>query len=226
MGPSTTSRAEHGEEEGAHMNRWSSFPVAALLAIAATGATAAEQQRVVVRTYDTTGLSAEDFERAATTVREIFEQADVALQWRNCPPTQTAAATDTCSDALGPDDIILRLAARPTPGRRVPDRSALGSILHTGTRRGTLMTVFVDRVHATAREAAVDRNVLLGRVIAHEIGHLLLGTAHAREGLMRARWTLDSLRRDVPGDWRFSTREAFEMHKVMIAGIPASHGRH
>ena len=45
-------------------------------------------------------------------------------------------------------------------------------------------------------------------MIAHEIGHLLLGTTrHARYGVMRALWLTTELRRDQPLDWMFSGRE-------------------
>ncbi len=48
---------------------------------------------------------------------------------------------------------------------------------------GTLATIYEDRVESLATEAHVDSGRLLGRAIAHEIGHLLLGTAsHARAG--------------------------------------------
>ena len=54
----------------------------------------------------------------------------------------------------------------------------------------------VDRIDALARQAGVDPGMLLGRAVAHEIGHLILGTTkHAKSGLMRATWKTDELRR-------------------------------
>ena len=47
---------------------------------------------------------------------------------------------------------------------------------------------------------------LVGRVSAHEIGHLLLGTnAHATHGLMRASWDVTRIDR---GDWDFTVEDA------------------
>jgi hypothetical protein len=41
--------------------------------------------------------------------------------------------------------------------------------------------------------------------MAHEIGHLLLGsTAHSATGLMREVWTDEELQRNRPEDWVFA----------------------
>jgi hypothetical protein len=53
-----------------------------------------------------------------------------------------------------------------------------------------------------ARELEIDHNKLLGRAIAHEIGHLLLATnTHAPSGLMRELWSHDELQRARREDW-------------------------
>jgi len=52
---------------------------------------------------------------------------------------------------------------------------------------GVIADVYADRVRELAggREA----EVVLGRVITHELGHLLLGkNAHSAAGIMRAGW--------------------------------------
>jgi hypothetical protein len=50
--------------------------------------------------------------------------------------------------------------------------------------------------------------------MAHEIGHLLLGSGdHPREGLMRATWSQDELRGIRPSNWGFSPAEAAQMRQ-------------
>lgn len=57
-----------------------------------------------------------------------------------------------------------------------------------------------------------------GRAIAHELGHILLGTAkHSALGLMRAKWTEHELRRGLPIDWMFSRDE----RQAMRGGLSA-----
>jgi hypothetical protein len=51
--------------------------------------------------------------------------------------------------------------------------------------------------------------MLMGHAIAHELGHLLLGTsAHARYGLMAGRWRSNELDRAEVGSLQFSPAEA------------------
>jgi len=44
-------------------------------------------------------------------------------------------------------------------------------------RAGVLMTIDVVPVRAVAQQASTATSTLLGRAVAHEIGHLLLGSA-------------------------------------------------
>jgi hypothetical protein len=63
-----------------------------------------------------------------------------------------------------------------------------------------------------AKTAGTDVAVLLGRVIAHELGHLLRRTsAHARHGLMRPNWTPDEVRRNRAADWAFTAGDVAAM---------------
>jgi hypothetical protein len=74
----------------------------------------------------------------------------------------------------------------------------------------------VERVSALAATCHLDVRTLLGRAIAHEVGHLLLGTAdHAPDGLMRAAWSQHALRHERPGDWVFTPRDAQAMRDAV-----------
>ena len=62
-----------------------------------------------------------------------------------------------------------------------------------GKDGGILATIFYHRVEAVTKGG--DSSRILGYAIAHEIGHLLLGSnAHSQAGIMRAYWTHDFLR--------------------------------
>src|SRR3970282_1353415 len=59
------------------------------------------------------------------------------------------------------------------------------------------------------RGAGIRSRDVLGRAIAHEIGHLLLNTnSHPEAGLMRAAWSRSELRRNATDDWRFREEDA------------------
>jgi len=66
---------------------------------------------------------------------------------------------------------------------------------------GGLVYVFYDRIAQVSEGNQLDSAALLGAVIAHELGHLLLPSgSHSTRGLMRAGWnrsdtlTADGLR--------------------------------
>ena len=80
--------------------------------------------------------------------------------------------------------------------RARPDRATLGMAI-PGAR---LVWVFVGRVEFLAAWCSARPSDVLGHVIAHEIGHVLLGLgAHSSAGLMAA--TLDLPRIALGGLW-------------------------
>ena len=77
-----------------------------------------------------------------------------------------------------------------------------------------LATVYVTCVAWLATAARTDVTVLLGRVAAHELGHLVIRTsAHARRGLMRPHWTPDEVRRNRASDWAFTAADVAAMRQ-------------
>jgi len=70
-----------------------------------------------------------------------------------------------------------------------------------------LATVFYDRVELGTRGG--DISGVLGLAIAHELGHLLLGSGeHIDEGIMRPHWTRKDLHRDRRHLFLFTSEQA------------------
>ena len=92
------------------------------------------------------------------------------------------------------------------------------ALVDTGARGGSLATIYTTRVAWLAEAGQSDPHVLMGRAIAHEIGHLLLGTnGHADRGLMRARWSAGEVRRRVAPDWLFTSVDAHQMRQAVAS---------
>jgi hypothetical protein len=156
-------------------------------------------------------------DRAAATqvATNILHAAGIEILWMNCDDRVSAHQRVTrkeCMTPPNPGEVIVRFVSAQLSTDRInrpgPDR--LGdAYVDTSAASGTLATVYVDRVAVMARSAGLDAGTLLGRVMAHEIGHLLLGTAnHRPTGLMRAEWSTALLQRRIANDWRFSTLDA------------------
>ena len=164
---------------------------------------------LVVQTYDTAGLPSAVLEQAQERAGATLAAVGIRPIWRPCHATICV-----------PKPKARELDIRIVKAMGTTNRASLGfAFVDLEQRAGTLATVYVDRVDTLARDAGVDRGDLLGRAIAHEIGHLILGTnQHAPHGLMRATWKSDELRRDMPLDWMFSGREGAEMRANLAAG--------
>jgi hypothetical protein len=68
--------------------------------------------------------------------------------------------------------------------------------------------VFVERTQRHAERIKVETAVLLGHMMAHERGHLLLGEgAHSASGIMTARFKVRRLQSAGQGGTRFFKRQ-------------------
>jgi hypothetical protein len=158
---------------------------------------------LIVRTYDTCGLSAVALSFARRTAGDVLKDVGIAVVWRPCEVLESQAA---CGAALAPTEIIVRTVHSTFSSEA---RSVGYSLVDAVQHRGYLSTVYADRVEMLAAQTDVNSRVLLGRTIAHEIGHLLLGTViHSDRGLMRPFWTKTQLKSNRRVDWLFSGREA------------------
>lgn len=169
--------------------------VVALLLATNTASRAAE--RLVVRAYDNFGVARGEMAIACQAAALILKNAGLQLVWRDC--------SAGCADALGRGEVMVRIVAAP---EAIVAESLGSSVIDLQQGAGTLATVYADRITALASRTGVNLATLLGRAVAHEIGHLILGTAnHSASGLMRARWSDRELQRDVAADWIFSREE-------------------
>jgi hypothetical protein len=165
---------------------------------------------LTVLIYDGFGVGADDLGAARAEADAIFRAAGIAPVWFHCGLVKGKwqDPSDRCKSGAGSDGIIVRLRRSSRLGESY--RLALGEAqIDTQAHKGSIATVFADRVAITSDRAGANARGVLGRVIAHEIGHLLIGTnQHSLHGLMRAVWTDLELRRSIGLEWQFSASEA------------------
>lgn len=190
-----------------HSWQWALVLVGAFVSMSSNLLTAVEEPRatITVRVYETTGLPSALGESALAEAEAVLRTARVDVRWRMCTG-DTVEHSAACSAILEPSELLLRMIRGSAPR---PDSFALGkALVGRCAGGGVLATVYVNRVESLANAAGTDLAVLLGRVTAHELGHLLMqGHAHQRFGLMRPRWTLDEVQRDRAADWMFTAAD-------------------
>jgi hypothetical protein len=195
--------------------------------------------RLQVRVYDAGVMPAAEQTVALRAAAGVLAAAGIDVTWLSCGNDAAAAHAASCDTPPGHGVLSVRFVRLPgTPSARGELRLGY-SLVDTGIGEGSLATMYVDRVQWLAAQARADAAVLLGFAVAHEIGHLLLGTnAHAGAGLMRAVWSRAQLQHAGIGDWRFSADEAVKMRSSLekrnglrssrrdATGCPAARGDH
>jgi hypothetical protein len=187
----------------------------ATLAVLAAADVSADERRVVVRVYDVGSLAPAVRAAAIHTASAIVEQAGLPVEWHDCTGDGRRPA---CQNSRRSGNLIVRIlpALALGPSARGSALAAntssddsnfqLGlAVMDRDTGLGTMATLFHDQVLSVATRTGVDSSQLLGRALAHEIGHLLLGiSGHSPTGLMRAVWTATELTSNRSEDWLFA----------------------
>jgi hypothetical protein len=143
-----------------------------------------QELTISVRVYNYTRFSKGLLGQAESDAAGIFRAVGVEVVWTNCNPAGDDLAEDSpCAQFLGPLQLRVRvlpdIPAAPGTAER-PLGVALGK---------NMASVSLRRVREEAGRCQVMPQVVLGPVLAHEIGHLLLGSeGHSATGIMRAHW--------------------------------------
>jgi hypothetical protein len=133
----------------------------------------------------------------------ILSHAGVRASWFDCSAWHSEAGSqDICQKGWGPMNIGLRVLAKPT--RRLQD-TRFGFAIIPG-----LASVYYDyQAHFVSDDVGLGQPLILGCVIAHEIGHLLLGpNSHSSQGVMQAEWGKRQIRQALMRDLLFSPEES------------------
>lgn len=200
-------------------------PTPTMLALAALLALSANAETVLtVRVYDYTGLSDNTILKAEALARQIFHKTGVETDWVHCPTERGQEDRfPGCRKPRSESDIILHVIPQSMENRRF-SRDAFGFSLPAAVGRPAQHAyVFFHRVEQAARRSqgathSVCPAVLLAHVVAHEIGHLLLGPdKHSDRGIMKPRWKPEDLREMEAGRLVFMAGQAKSIRSQMDA---------
>jgi hypothetical protein len=138
--------------------------------------------------------------------------------WVGAPaPTRSSLEALECAKV----DWPVHLALRVVPRSRLSTSEVFGVAFLSSDGEGCYSDVFYDRMielHANWNASLPDT---LGNVMAHELGHLLLGSnSHSGVGIMRARWQGEDLRRMSRGGLWFTIEEAYRMSSRLNRARP------
>lgn len=135
----------------------------------------------------------------------ILSKAGLHASWFECPAANSdAEAKEICQQGWGPPNLGLRILIKPTSFDNRFQGDPLGFAIFPA-----LASVYYDhRLRFVGDDVGLGLPTILGCFIAHEIGHLLLGSnSHSKQGLMQAGWGERQIHQALAGDLLFTSNE-------------------
>jgi len=165
--------------------------------LASPSPSAAGNPQLTVSVYNYAQVQDGALNRAEQQATNVFIRAGLNIRLLDCTHRNTAV----CNETGGPDHLFLLIT--PKVANSISS-SAFGVAFVGSVQAGRYADVFWNRVQEIQTSSKVDVALILGSVMAHEIGHLLLGSnSHAVNGIMRAHWQDSELRRMCMGTFLF-----------------------
>jgi hypothetical protein len=187
----------------------------------ATLADSIESKPVLVfRIVNSAQVSEEVLNQAQQHAEKIYRKSGIRIEWltgNEIPETLVSTRRLLLRIHLVNDDVARRL--------RRPDNEAGFAISNDG-QGARCAYVFVDRAEQQAEMVARLKSLkkeradalILGYVIAHEAGHLMLAhDSHTITGIMRARMDMSSLELAIQGRLMFQPEQSKSIQATLMA---------
>jgi hypothetical protein len=163
---------------------------------------------VTVHVTDYANLSLRDLATAQAHATRAYRAAGLDIVWSSAPWVAGPAP-----DAGAPSiDVRLVIVPRDMADKKCRagrlGKGVMGTAIRgAGEANGRIAYVFYDRIARVALSQLTPIEHGLGHVMAHEVGHLLIGeNSHADVGLMQANWN--------PRDSRLQTFTASQVQTI------------
>lgn len=188
-----------------------------------SGAAPQADNQIRIRVYDYAGVNEDVLQKAEDVTTGIFQKAGVNFVWFTCARNGKFSDKASCPDAMDTTDLILSIVSHSmSKGLRGKDEVG-GLAVDAPDDFSGHAWVFFDRAKEAAAKHLLNLANVLGNLVAHELGHLLLGSSsHSKIGLMRARWSHEELIAANRGELSFSAAERERIQKGVEARYRAS----
>ncbi|HEY6292415.1 MAG TPA: hypothetical protein VI455_12770 [Terriglobia bacterium] len=142
-----------------------------------------------VRVYNHVRLAPAVLSSAEQETDSIFRSAGLEIVWIDCPVSgELEDAYPGCQAGLGPADFMMKILSPEMAAQASSSQTrlayAIGDCLPD--LLGCWAAASYGKVQNLALRADISPALILGKVMAHELAHLLLGPEHSDTGIMRA----------------------------------------
>jgi hypothetical protein len=172
-----------------------------------------EKRGFYVHVYNYAHIADSVLARSEAEAARLFLQADTEPIWVVCPISQDEIDRyPKCHETNG---LILNI--RPEAGLKTAQRNH-----EFGFAMQTTAYVFVGSLREIVQSGVACLPVVLGHVVAHEIGHMLLGAdSHSSDGVMRSHLGPEDWHRASVGQLSFNPSQRRRMRTLVAQAGPA-----
>jgi hypothetical protein len=180
-----------------------------ILAFVCCGWSEAASQKdpqITVVVYNDAVISERVIKSAKETAGRIYHDAGVQIVWKDHGDTAT-----------GGTELFVRIVHRSL---NLPGED-FGIAFVGGDGRGVQADIFYSGIEQLTNNISTGAAQVMGHVMAHELGHLLLGmNSHSNLGIMQAHWSEQQLRLMSRGILKFDKLQAKAIGARLISADP------
>jgi hypothetical protein len=171
--------------------------------------------RLTVRVFNYAQVPLQTQSLGQKIAARILHRAGIVTSWLDCSlSSEGKHQLPDCNEPAAVWFLDLRLV--PCPATQFGSQT-LGIAAQPQQGTPAAAGIFYDHVEKLARGDAASAAVLLGHAMAHELGHLLLGTnSHSPAGLMRVQWSRRDLQLASAGHLIFMAHQAASLRDETV----------
>jgi hypothetical protein len=171
----------------------------------AAGAEADPSPAITILLYNYAHASARTLAGTEREAGRILKEAGVETAWLDCPTEHLAiAAPEPCRKSPEPAELVLRILPSAT-------KNGFRDTVFGCAILPAYASVYYDRAAllAGSDDAEFELPTILGFAMAHELGHLLLGSnSHSESGIMQGQWGRKQIQQALMGRELFTAEQA------------------
>jgi hypothetical protein len=159
---------------------------------------------LTISVFNDAGVSPSVMAQARDRAGFILRHSGISLIWLDCGTPANRPLDSGCSAISFPEHLSVRLVPTGSGGTQ----DIFGRSFQDAEGQGSYAVVYFELLAASESIQEIGTGDLLGSVIAHELGHLLLGRdSHSPSGLMSPSWQTSQLRLAARGRLFFTNQE-------------------
>lgn len=181
---------------------------AIILSAAPQATNTGQGPRITVRIFDYAGIGARTLQAASKEAASILGKTGLATDWQFCDATG-GPMPPICNQPLEPDQVAVRIVRRAKQRNGALGCTECGTAFEDSQGLGAYANLYADCLKTLPSVDGLLPSAMLGHLLAHEIGHLLLpGKDHARQGVMRPQMRDEDWKLAAVGALVFPPRQA------------------